>query len=93
MVTQTVICEQECLVACPESATGTIVCRCLRITEAQICEVADLGQVVNVREITRQTGAGAGCTACHKRIRELLAARSRENAAAAPTQLAIVEAA
>lgn len=87
MMTETAAYVRECQVAhvsqegCHDVATDTFICRCLRITESEIHEVADTKCEISVREITRQTGAGAGCTACHKLIRALLAARKQQRAA------------
>lgn len=49
------------------------VCHCLRITEAEIRETADALSAPTVRCVMKETGAGSGCTACHRRIRDLLA--------------------
>ena len=44
-------------------------CRCLQLTEADVAEtVAALG-LRTLDEVRRCTGAGDGCTACHRRLR------------------------
>ncbi len=55
------------------NCTDEIVCRCLQVSEAEIKTAADLTEGPTVRCIGRLTGAGTGCTACHRRIRSLLA--------------------
>ena len=49
---------------------STIVCRCLKITEADILEAVEGGQLQTVQDVVRQTGAGDGCTACRRTILE-----------------------
>ena len=57
-----------------ETTADPIVCRCLGITEAEIKTAADVSvETPTVRCIMQMTGAGSGCTACHRRIRQLLA--------------------
>jgi bacterioferritin-associated ferredoxin len=55
-----------------------IVCHCLQVRESQMQEcVAALG-LETVSQIKAHCGAGGGCTACHRRIREIIAAHRRE---------------
>ncbi|MEX0727478.1 MAG: (2Fe-2S)-binding protein [Planctomycetaceae bacterium] len=54
------------------SSTGRIVCHCLRVTEEEILQAAEVGKPHSVKQIMDHTGAGGGCTACHFRIRALL---------------------
>jgi bacterioferritin-associated ferredoxin len=51
-------------------------CRCLQVTFAQLDSAVDCGQADSVHALIRATGAGTGCTACHRRIRHWLAARA-----------------
>jgi bacterioferritin-associated ferredoxin len=51
-----------------QAVGGPVVCRCLGITEdALIRAVTTLG-LRTVNEVRRQTGAGDGCNACHRKI-------------------------
>ena len=54
-------------------ATGRIVCHCLRVTEEEILQAAHEGKPHSIKQIMDHTGAGGGCTACHRRILALLA--------------------
>ncbi|MSR30915.1 MAG: (2Fe-2S)-binding protein [Gemmataceae bacterium] len=58
-----------CLVALEQQK---IICHCLGITEQQILELKILKNVQTVREVMNETEAGSGCTACHRKIRDLL---------------------
>lgn len=59
-----------------ETTADPIVCRCLGISEAEIKTAADVSvETPTVRCIMQMTGAGSGCTACHRRIRQLLTER------------------
>ncbi|MFN0195833.1 MAG: (2Fe-2S)-binding protein [Planctomycetaceae bacterium] len=53
--------------------TGRIVCHCLRVTEEEVIQAASDGNITCIKQIMDYTGAGGGCTACHQRIRGLLA--------------------
>jgi bacterioferritin-associated ferredoxin len=53
---------------CPEQ----FVCRCLRVTEAQLIETIVTRRLLTLKDVRAHTGAGDGCTCCHARIRGLL---------------------
>ena len=55
-------------VDCAES----IVCHCLEVSESTVADAIAICGLSSVREVCRETGAGAGCTACHTRLKELL---------------------
>ncbi|MGE0608715.1 MAG: (2Fe-2S)-binding protein [Pirellulales bacterium] len=57
-----------------------IVCRCLKITEADILDAVENGELQSVQDVVEQTGAGDGCTACRRTILEYVL--SRRNAVA-----------
>lgn len=50
----------------------TLVCRCYGVTESEIRASIERLDAQTVEDITGQTCAGNGCTACHFRIRRLL---------------------
>ncbi|MBX9622909.1 MAG: (2Fe-2S)-binding protein [Gemmataceae bacterium] len=64
---------------CPDPCAGPcagcpdrVVCRCLKVTEGAIVDaVVSLG-LRTVKDVRRATGAGDGCTCCHKQIRALI---------------------
>jgi NAD(P)H-nitrite reductase large subunit len=53
-----------------------VICHCLQVKESQIVDAIAVTGAESVRDVIRDTGAGAGCTACHCRIRELLGCRT-----------------
>ena len=52
--------------------SDTVICHCLGVTRAAVEEAIALCGLKTVKEISRETGAGSGCTACHAKLRELL---------------------
>ncbi|WP_197999656.1 (2Fe-2S)-binding protein [Gimesia chilikensis] len=48
-------------------------CHCLKVTPDQVQQCITETQAETVHEVTRSCGAGKGCTACHCRIKDLLA--------------------
>ena len=53
-------------------AADRVVCRCLGITESEIRSALMEGTAECLRTVMRKTGAGTGCTCCHRAIRDLL---------------------
>jgi bacterioferritin-associated ferredoxin len=51
----------------------TILCRCLRISESSLADAVQRCPLANLQDVARETGAGSGCTACHRLIRRFLA--------------------
>lgn len=49
-----------------------VVCRCLQVTEEDLLDVLTTHEVQDLKDVRRHTGAGAGCMACHRLIREYL---------------------
>lgn len=50
-----------------------LVCYCYEVTETEIRRIIDTNEARTVEEVTVRTCAGSGCTACHCRIRRMLA--------------------
>ncbi len=48
--------------------TNRLVCRCLQVTEEALLSALNRFELKTVKEIREYTGAGDGCTACHKRL-------------------------
>ena len=53
---------------CPER----LVCHCLQVTEADIRSALARFELRTVKEVRLHTGAGDGCTACHRRLKRFL---------------------
>jgi NifU-like protein len=49
-----------------------VVCRCLKVTEGHIIEAVVTLGLRTVKDVRGATGAGDGCTCCHKQIRALI---------------------
>lgn len=54
--------------ACP----AKLVCRCLKVTEEEVVTALAIHGVESVKELRRLTGAGDGCTACHRKLNLLI---------------------
>lgn len=52
-----------------------VVCRCLNVTEDQIAEAIEDGDLNTVRDVRKATGAGTGCMCCHSEIKRMLSNR------------------
>ena len=65
--------------SCPSvgSCADRIVCRCLKVTEHTIITAITVRGARTVRELRTLTGAGDGCTCCHKELRQYLAVYAR----------------
>ena len=48
-------------------------CHCLGVTHEEVQECITTQSAESVHDVTRGCGAGKGCTACHCRIKDLLA--------------------
>jgi len=55
-------------VGCP----GRLLCRCLRVTEAVVVEALTTLGVRTLKGLRQETGAGDGCTACHRLLQRYL---------------------
>lgn len=47
-------------------------CRCLKVAEETIVDAIVTLGLRTVKEIRQTTGAGDGCTCCHRELRELI---------------------
>lgn len=56
-------------------AEDTVVCRCLGVTETMLRHAMSHCPLRTIRDVSRETGAGDGCTSCHTAIRQFLAKR------------------
>lgn len=55
-----------------QACRASLVCHCFQVTEAAIRDAIDVFGAGTVLEVTRQTRAGGGCTACRCRIQRML---------------------
>ncbi len=55
-----------------EGCPVRLVCRCLQVTEEAVLEAVRTLQLRTVKDIRQHTGAGDGCTCCHKRLERFL---------------------
>ena len=63
---------------------GRFVCRCLQVTEAAVTTAVITQNVCTVQDLCRLTGAGAGCTACHRLLGKYLERHGHASASASP---------
>ena len=52
-----------------------VVCHCLKVTLAEVESAIVTSDDPSLRCVMRMTGAGTGCTACHRAIRNLIQAQ------------------
>jgi bacterioferritin-associated ferredoxin len=66
----------------PASDRGTcparLICRCLQVSEDVLLAALHRFELRTVQEVREHTGAGDGCTACHRAIRRLLARHAEQ---------------
>ena len=58
------------------SCPTRLVCRCLQVTEDALLAALDAGGIHTLRDIRKCTGAGEGCTACHRKLKGYLERRT-----------------
>jgi len=51
---------------------GRVICHCLQVTEEALLAALETLQLRTVKDVRQATGAGDGCTACHKRLARYL---------------------
>ena len=55
-----------------------VICRCLGVTSEEIDSAVSVFNAESVQDLKQQTGAGSGCTACHRMLKHILAARREQ---------------
>ena len=73
-----------------DTCPGQVLCHCLQITEEAVTEAVSLFGLTTVKEIRERTGAGDGCTACHRRLRLVLkqaAAQEAQSPSSSPSPI------
>ncbi len=61
-------CTRESCDGCP----AEFLCHCLQVTEEAVVEAVTRFGLQTIHDVRRHTGAGDGCTACHRRIRQIV---------------------
>jgi bacterioferritin-associated ferredoxin len=51
---------------------GPFVCRCLKVTEDDLISAITTLEIRSLRDVRSATGAGDGCTACHRKIQSFI---------------------
>lgn len=51
---------------------GQMICHCLQVTEEMLLGAVAALELRTLRDLREATGAGDGCTACHRRLRKFL---------------------
>ena len=49
-----------------------VVCKCLGITEVEVIEITRIRKIWCLAELRKETEAGSGCTACHKKLNQII---------------------
>ncbi len=49
-----------------------MICHCLQVTEEMVQEALAVLEAPTLEQLRVATGAGDGCTACHRRLRQYL---------------------
>gem|GEM_PF-704835 len=65
---------------CPAPGGG-VICHCLQITEDQLVSAVTDFELRTILDVRRFTGAGEGCTACHRKIQLYLDSYSPSSSA------------
>ena len=56
-----------------ETEADCIICECLKITRFEVESAIVTSDSPSVRSVLNLTGAGSGCTSCHRAIRKMIA--------------------
>lgn len=65
----------------PSVSSDRALCHCFGVTESRIRQIADECPFATLQTVRQQTHAGGGCTACHRRIKNLLQRHQAERLA------------
>lgn len=49
-----------------------VVCHCMNVTEDTILEALAMFDIDTVQDLRHYTGAGDGCTCCHRQLRQMI---------------------
>lgn len=64
---ETVVTQKRC-----QDCSARVVCRCLQITEEKVVDALITLGISSIKELKQATGAGDGCTCCHKELKALI---------------------
>jgi bacterioferritin-associated ferredoxin len=62
---------ESCCQSCRDVAEQ-FVCRCLRVSETTVIDALTTQPIRNLKELRLATGAGDGCTCCHRRLQQYI---------------------
>jgi bacterioferritin-associated ferredoxin len=65
----------DCSATTCADCTERVVCHCLQVTEEALLIAVETFGLRTLKEVRQATGAGDGCTACHRRLRQYLELR------------------
>jgi bacterioferritin-associated ferredoxin len=60
--------QDSCVTHSCDACPVRVVCRCLKVTEAALVEALATHDLRTLKDVGRHTGAGDGCTACHREL-------------------------
>lgn len=66
-----------------ECEADPVICRCLQVRQSSVMRAVEEG-ARSLCQIACSTGAGGGCTACHRKLRQYFVAHRRAEAAVVP---------
>jgi bacterioferritin-associated ferredoxin len=76
--------EKPCPAACCSDSYDPIVCHCLQVRESVLVEAITTLSLRTVRDVRHATGAGDGCTCCHRQLRQYLEGCAYSSSSSAP---------
>ncbi len=59
-------------------------CHCLGLTEEELRQACSRWNITSLKDLSRLTGAGDGCMACHRRLKELLDEETHPSPSSSP---------
>lgn len=63
--------------SCPRDTVSKVICHCLQVSEDTLLEALATFDLATVKDVRHHTGAGDGCTACHRTIRRYIEQHQR----------------
>jgi bacterioferritin-associated ferredoxin len=77
---------ESCNYSACDDCPGRLICRCLQVTETELATALAVREIRTIQDIRQHTGAGDGCTACHKTLRKYLERHACRSATAGLVQ-------
>ncbi|MFO0926428.1 MAG: (2Fe-2S)-binding protein [Gemmataceae bacterium] len=70
--------------------TSKVVCHCMNVTEDTILEALATFDIDTVKDLRHYTGAGDGCTCCHRQLRQMIESHKARVAQPSPSSAAAI---